>query len=348
MKKIKLIILGFSIVSIIILSIRLYLNVVNRSISPNRFIAGIEIGSTGPKGIIIEKTQKEEYSIIENLPKVNEMNYLMDNKVDEDEIEYLLTQIKSQLDSIKNQDSLRIDAVCAVFSVGYKDVPGALDFQKKLQEEFPEIVIDRLDQELEARSNFLTMKSKIGVAPNKILLIDIGGSSTIFATYDYPDIDLTFPQSLRYGANTIIPKLKEQGINTLKTKTDRERKALKTSIGRFVETELIDKLKHVGFQKREVIVLMGGLPWKISNLLNKKAENNLVDIEEADLDRIENIIINDPQKINETKPNSINEESLFVSIQYLRKIFEELPNVKSMYFFERKTWLPGYILSTGL
>lgn len=324
--------------------------------------SGIEVGSSGVKYSVVQlevgDASKVSYKILKEDNHDYDENFIFQSslsKGDSEEIRNQLINSFAGITSYYDTKGLELDwnNFYIALSNDYNRVNNiteiVFDFIKYKYPSFNiDSNLDILDSPEEGKSNFLTTycSSEFPFRQDDILDIDIGTGSTKFTTLyegrvtSYSRI-LIDKNDLVVGADYPINLITNRNFDVYSYRDRRNIETLVLSELRKTVRDFIED--HPEFNEKKKIVFTGGLPYKVFTLSVQNIEGNFhtFHIEECLstlLERIKN-----SQDFLEGK----NKNKLYTQQFLLQSIFLGLGEMnfnKSYYFFQRKSWIPGYII----
>lgn len=318
-------------------------------VKADRYVAGIEVGSTGPRGMIVGLGQTAEgvstYGELIRLDGADSDEIFTDDgTLNDEEQDVMLTEI-DRLVNLIDQSGKDVRQIFLVFSIAYTNTANLNRMRSRITARYPRIVIDLLTPELEARANYFTMQGRIDLDFSDFILVDIGGSSTILSVFDHPRSDTTVAIPLMYGSRSTLEAI--DPLSDFVVRRPQDRRRMDALVHREVNAELKKILRSEAFRSREKVVFVGGLVYKIIKTLDVPLTGTLIgfsrDSEGDPIYRFLDLVISGDEALK--RGPDYRREELYTSLRLLETISGELKGRNAAFFFERSSWIPGYVLA---
>lgn len=303
---------------------------------------GIEIGSTGARYCIVKlagnKNQNMIYKIIEDEPSFDtgDIRFVFDSTDNSIRLENFFSytnEIKDKIQTIL--DSVRdTSKVFIVVGSTYEDRSNSLSFRTRFKDKFPmyKKQIEFLDSKNEGLSNFLTVIPSLHPYEDR-LVIDIGSMEIKF-TITTPQKPIQSRTHLwREGSKTLAEKIRKP--------TSVDSNYYKNIVSSFINENIPDIPPL--FKSKKAIYLTGGAVYKIMQLLDKKTTDNVTNLSRRNLKLATNSLNNMGDTATIHKLETSTQHMMNVNIEIVRWILDKF-ETDSVYFYERKSWIPGYVL----
>ena len=313
------------------------------------YAAGIELGSTGPRASLIATGTLPDgrvgYEVLHQpVAQSDGVYYPDDGRLNPAEIADIVARVDTLITALDAHR--RPDSIYLVQSIAYRGLEGADTLRATLRARHPRLRIDQLTPELEARANFLTMQGRIDLPFDDFVLIDIGGSSAIMSVYDPARADTATVLSFPYGSRNLLATVDPLSDLTLRRMDEQIR--LEELVRELTENDLKGALRRPAFAHHQKVVFVGGLVYKIIRVLDVPLTGTLIDFSRsADGDpvyRFRETVMSGTAAELDPGPDYTREE-LWSALEMLDLLRDEMSDRESVFFFERPSWLPGYVLA---
>ena len=314
-------------------------------ITVEKYYAGIELTTDGAQAAVVgvgkDTAGDKGYEVVRYLDVRGETDYLRDGELTSEEVETVLSALTELQSSIEGGDK-PITATYAVTSSEYETAGQGEALRRAVAKQHPNWRVAANTPTLEAKANFYTMLGRSDIPFEETILVDIGGSNTIFSVLDSAGISAV---RLDYGSRNIRELV--DPIYQLNARREWQRIRLQQLVRDSVSGPVRRVLSRPAFARRHRFVFMGGLVYKIIKTLDVPLNGRPIDFSEASAAelpaRIRDLLLS--KNVDLSASPSYTPSELYAALVYLETITRQASRQDAAYFFERRTWLPGYILA---
>ena len=316
---------------------------------PDAYYLAVEVTTEGAQGVLLavghDSLGRTQYETLHyDRKKTDGVNIPEDGLLDDGESSDLQHHIDELLDDLTEQ-GLPLSGRFFVASPEYAAAGLGGQIGSLLREAYPDFTVDANTPRLEAEANILTMTGRTDLPLEDLILVDVGGIASLFAIYE-PSADTTvLAFNLPYGTRSTIVEVDPLG--DLHLRRENQRLRIERLVRESVELPIKKLLRQPDFARRKRVVFMGGLVYKIIRTLEIPLTGSTIDFsresEEELPAKFKAYLLTDHPDLSRG-PNYTAEE-LYASLTILETVMDEIGDRESAYFFERATWLPGYVLS---
>lgn len=337
--------------------------------------SAIEVGSSGAKYAVVELSYDSfgnpRYKIKNEGNTNYGDNYIQGGIFNIEKGNELKSQINNHIAKViayYDTSNLEInwDNFYVAFSNDYFNVEDAKKFFREFfADEYKNINLkenlDFLDVKLEGKSDFLTSttSTEFPLNSNNCLNIDIGTNSTKFTIHERGNISafskllknnsgVSIGKSYIYDLVKPLGKVNVSGSGNDRLKVEKIIENSSSDIHNFLKT-------YPNFERKPNIILTGGIPYGVFKMTYQdeiiENGNNFIDVHIDQIyDNLVEAIKNEKTPFSFTdrkgKTEFENREKTFYKLVFLNTLYKELNKneKKSYFFFQRKSWLPGYII----
>lgn len=301
---------------------------------PFQIYGGIEIGSTGPRYCVIalnNRTRPSTYTIIAEdtfIIDFKDANFNRNGSINTEEfleninINTMIRKIKLYVRDSRN--------IFIAVGSAYQNRTNLKTLKEKIKARYPDYEgqIKYLTKKEEGFSNFLTVID--GTPHEQRLVIDIGSSDIKFAGVNEEFRDYAEPIPL--GSLVIEDRVS----NNDSTNYQKE-------VFNLIDNRIKQMKKMHLFKNKKIIYLTGGAVYKITKMLKKNTSCNPSSFSKHDLDLCSIKLDSMSHEKRDTISDS-SERQMKIDVEIVRCILNNFyPD--SIYFFARKSWIPGYIIT---
>ncbi|MDW8136762.1 MAG: tetratricopeptide repeat protein [Thermodesulfobacterium sp.] len=334
---------------------------------PKSFLyAGIEVGSKGVKGIVVELIEGKEgfYDLKTKYRKtINTTIYAGVRETGEFQmsaIEETVSAVERLLNEIYGIKGVKGEDVVIIASSALAGVKNK------------EVLAQRIKEKTKKELYFMDKEGEIlwgivGSVPfdyiYSSILLDIGSGNTKLGYLEENPFRVVSLEYL-YGTVSLTEEAKKQNSSQINYANQTQRIA-SNAIGKKLKK---DVSRYPSFLNRDKIFLVGGIVWAMITLLYPEKQESFVKLSKKDIERFHNMVVTKREKVFKVDLSGIKEEKIRIEaerqIQALKNTFtvdnliagsailltlsKELNfEKKALYFSREGNWMLGYLIGKG-